>query len=419
MSKQAIKFRVGYNWSGNYGLSALVVGAVRYAADHPTLPAYARPTEPGNNPALPGNASGLQIRIADGNHERRQKDWARVCGFVRGMGENVQDALDKPYWSGLDDQEYGFLNVWPEDYTSHLTTRFCPLDSQAVDEVKEEFKRGWDHANGELIGKFGDRLDQEQTAFTRDGVTISNEEKYRHYIKEMYRSGQFTQDMVMEWIAKPPADPTHANARTFFERKILNMENAARLTGNTAATHGFGTAAVAGELGEIKEALMGAIREAVADAVAEERSETTSEENKENANAMTQIRSENKSLRDEMSEMTRTILVLSNQVATLKNAIPSGKLNIPSDQNDDSNNGDGGGTGGGRRGGKRNGGPQKRKQPHPVFGEYKSGMKLDETWPWQKQRWWCDHAQFDDKNKSARRAFEKKRLQAQLAKLDE
>ena len=78
----------------------------------------------------------------------------------------------------------------------------------------------------------------------------------------MYNSGKFTQDMIMEWIGKPPADQTYANARTFFQGKLTGMGNAARLTGNTSATHGFGTAASATELKEISEALMGAMKEA-------------------------------------------------------------------------------------------------------------------------------------------------------------
>ena len=402
MGKQAIKFRVSYDWSGNYGLSALVVGAVRYATDHPTLPAYTRPTEPGNNPALPGNASGLQIRIADGNHERRQKDWARVCGFVRGMGENVQDALDQRYWSGLDDQDYGFLNVWPEDYINHLVTRFCPLDSQAIDEVKEEYKRGWDNANGDLIAKFGDRLDQEQTAFTRDGVAISNDEKYRHYVKEMYKSGQFTQDMIMEWIAKPAAEQTYANARTFYEGKTQNMESAARLTGNTTATHGFGTAAVVNELGEIKQAIMGAIKDAVSEAVAEERVNTTGEETMEHANAVAQLRSENKSLKDEVAQMSRSLITLSAQVAMLKEAIVAGKKVIPDTPGDDEAS--------------KNRG-RKRKFHHPVFGEYKPGMKLDETWSNNKKYWWSQYAKNDPKNKKAWEERELARLAARQEKI--
>ena len=98
------------------------------------------------------------------------------------------------------------------------------------------------------------------------------------------------------------------------------MENAARLTGNTAATHGFGTAATASELTEIKDALMGAIKDAVAEAVAEERTATgDADAEAEEALAITQMKKENKSLREEVSEMSRTLLILSNQVATLRN----------------------------------------------------------------------------------------------------
>ena len=115
MRKQAIKFWVTYDWSGNYGLQALISSAARYAQDNPHLPAYVRPTQSANNPQLAGNASGLQIRIADGNHAALNKSWQRVCGFVRGMGENIQDAVDEHYWAALDHTEFGFLNVWLED----------------------------------------------------------------------------------------------------------------------------------------------------------------------------------------------------------------------------------------------------------------------------------------------------------------
>ena len=121
-------------------------------------------------------------------------------------------------------------------------------------------------------------------------MAISNDEKFRHFIKQMYNSGKFTQDMIMEWIGKPPADQTYANARTFFQGKLTGMGNAARLTGNTSATHGFGTAASATELNEIREALTGAIKEAVTEAVVEERAgaEGTGS-NLEQVNAITQL----------------------------------------------------------------------------------------------------------------------------------
>ena len=409
MRKQAIKYRVSYDWAGNYGLQALVVGAARYATDHPLLPAYTRPTEPGNNPPLPGNASGLQIRLADGHHERRHQDWARVCGFVRGMGENVQDAVDEHYWGGLDDTEYGFLHVWPEDYINHFVAEFCPLDSQAIDEVKEHYKRGWNLAGNELLSKFGDRLDQEQEQFDRDGVPITDGEKYRHYIKQMYSSGRFTQDMVMEWIAKPAVQQTYANARAFFQGKSTNMSNAARLTGNTSATHGFGTAASATELKEIREAVAGAIKEAVAEAVAEERAgaEGTGS-NTEQANAVNQLRGENKSLRDELATMSQNINRLTSLVGTLKNSVDQLKNNSP-------NGGDGGGDGGGSRKRGRNNGPNKE---HPKHGKYTAGMAVDSSWPLAKKIWWVKCAKTDPTNTAAWKAYEKARLDKYYAEIN-
>ena len=215
----------------------------------------------------------------------------------------------------------------------------------------------------------------------------------------------------MEWIGTPAVNQTYANARAFFEGKITNMENAARLTGNTAATHGFGTAATASELSEVKDALMGAIKDAVTEAVAEERAaaeEATG--NSEEANAITQMRSENKTLREEVAEMSRTLLILSNQVATLRNAITSGNINIQT--GDNSNKQPGGDTGEG-------GGKNKRRRVHPKFGEYKPGMKLDDSWNHAKRHWWVTLAKRDNKNKEAWKAYEKARLEAAMAKVNQ
>ena len=153
---------------------------------------------------------------------------------------------------------------------------------------------------------------------------------------------------------------------------------------------------------------MGAIKDAVAEAVAEERADADSPDQ---ANALTQMRSENKTLREEVSEMSRMLMVLSNQVATLKNAITSGKIDLAAD-GDGNGSGDGGGGGGGGRKG-----PAKRKK-HPKFGEYKLGMALDESWEPAKKNWWRQHARTDEKNADAFKKVEKARLQAALNKLE-
>ena len=48
--ERAIKQRVSYDWAGQYGLLAEIIGAARYAADNPTLPPYVPPVQPPHSP---------------------------------------------------------------------------------------------------------------------------------------------------------------------------------------------------------------------------------------------------------------------------------------------------------------------------------------------------------------------------------
>ena len=55
LCKIACKFKVSYDWSRNYGLMAMILGASKYAARYPALPAYVQPTQPGPANIPPGN----------------------------------------------------------------------------------------------------------------------------------------------------------------------------------------------------------------------------------------------------------------------------------------------------------------------------------------------------------------------------
>ena len=83
LCKIACIFKVSYEWSGNYGLMAMILGAVKYGLRHPTLPAHVQPTQPAARPNIPnGNASDEFVRNARDDHNEQIRDWAAVCGFV-------------------------------------------------------------------------------------------------------------------------------------------------------------------------------------------------------------------------------------------------------------------------------------------------------------------------------------------------
>ena len=97
----ALKQRVGYDWAGQYGILAEIIGAARYALDNPTMPAYVAPAQPANTPTFLNNASAAVIKAATDANNLEKRDWAVICGFRRGVGKNICDALDlefTPRW---------------------------------------------------------------------------------------------------------------------------------------------------------------------------------------------------------------------------------------------------------------------------------------------------------------------------------
>ena len=98
-----INFSVSYDWAGAFNLLVMIMGATRYAAENPNLPAYVEPQQPPSNPTtvLAANASPTVIRNAMLANDLLKRYCAVVCGFVRGVNENIMDALDLEIFQGL------------------------------------------------------------------------------------------------------------------------------------------------------------------------------------------------------------------------------------------------------------------------------------------------------------------------------
>ena len=91
---------MSYDWAGDFGLSAVVVGVVRYATEHPTLAAYVKPVKPAvTHPDIiiagANKTTSAGIDILNRQHEATQVNYAIYLGFQRGCGENIREALTK------------------------------------------------------------------------------------------------------------------------------------------------------------------------------------------------------------------------------------------------------------------------------------------------------------------------------------
>ena len=116
-----------YPWSksaaGKYGLLADIIGGAEY--DHLTgISTYAKPIEPA--------AYNATINNATATHKRKQKEeeWERtltswyVCkGFLKGVVENMRDALDEQDYAQLKHWLTKYRNIKPQKIPDHLNNQ--------------------------------------------------------------------------------------------------------------------------------------------------------------------------------------------------------------------------------------------------------------------------------------------------------
>lgn len=372
LTKIAMKHKVSYGWSGGKGLIALIIGATRLAADHPTLPAFTFPPRPDMAPNIPNNATAHQIRHLSDQNNLAKRDYAVVTGFCRGASELIRNALDVEYYEDLEHARYGYDEVKPREYIEHLEDEHCPLDEQAKKSARKHYFRGWERTREprpEGLNKFGKRLDEEQEALDRDGIVVSDADKAEHYLVQVYESGVFPAATIRDWKKKPVADQMHANAKTFFEAEQKGLTEVHRLTGDTTHGRGYESAAAALEQGldTILERFNTNVERRIEEAVSAGIQQlANAKPPPEQANA-TSERSITK-LREQLADLTATVGTLQKEFSAFATAYKkSGNSNNDSGTNHTNSTGLD----------KLAGGLQ-----------WTDGLELDSSWTNKQRRWW-------------------------------
>ena len=113
------------------------------------LSVYVASIQPPNSSVVAAGASTATIRAATDANNILKTNWAVVQGFRRGIGDSIRDALDLEFYSVLEHRTYEYINVLPHKYIEHLELRHCPLDDAAIQELKNNYYRGWEQSNNE------------------------------------------------------------------------------------------------------------------------------------------------------------------------------------------------------------------------------------------------------------------------------
>ncbi len=143
---------ITYDWShddtNDYGLLADILGFDEYST-LTTIDTYVAPVEPATYDPTITNVTLTHKR------KRKEEDWDRIRqswfiwkGFLKGIVDNLRDALDEQYYSQLKNRLTAYRNITPFQILDHLDSRWCPLDVH---------KMGWGRAPHGIRQTFGRR----------------------------------------------------------------------------------------------------------------------------------------------------------------------------------------------------------------------------------------------------------------------
>jgi hypothetical protein len=155
---------ITYAWNKNatddFGLLADIIGTDEYD-ELTSIASYVIPTEP---PLYDPTITNVTL-----THERKRKEedwelgrtsWYIRKGFLKGVVDNLRDAIDEQYYSQLRHRLTAYRNITPYQILEHLNDRWCPLDVQAKKALKQAYYTKWD--SDEHLTAFGKRLDNDQ-----------------------------------------------------------------------------------------------------------------------------------------------------------------------------------------------------------------------------------------------------------------
>lgn len=214
---------ITYEWSksatDDYGLLADIIGTDEYYV-LTDIDTYAIPNEP------PSYDPTITDATLTHERKRREEEWDLIRqswfirkGCLRGVVDNLRDALDEQFYSQLKHRLTAYRNVTPFQILNHLDDRWCPLDVQAKKELRRTYYTKWDA--DEHLTAFGKRLNDDQIVLVRSDVAIADEDKLQFYLEEIYDSNKFDKQDMLTWEKQPVATKTDFElTRQYFEAII-------------------------------------------------------------------------------------------------------------------------------------------------------------------------------------------------------
>ena len=197
---------------GNHGHVGVIMNPTEYNTMTGGID-FVNPANPGIYPAgLAANAAAGTRAREEAIHKELIAQFETFEGVRLGTKDLILEAVDNEYLSEIEHDTLGFLNQTPRQMIDHLLSRGGTLDFADTKELLAERDGEWNVTENPQI--YFNRVEKAIKALRRNGITSDLNERRDIALFQLKATGEFDPS-VREWEAKPAAEKTWANIKTF------------------------------------------------------------------------------------------------------------------------------------------------------------------------------------------------------------
>ena len=212
---------------GNFGHVGVIMEAAAYSTMTGGI-AFADPANPGVYPAgLAANAAATVRARAEAEHKELITQFETFEGVRQGVKDLILEAVDNEYLIEIEHETLGFLNQTPRQMLDHLLARGGALDFADTKELLAERDGEWNVSENPQL--YFNRVEKAMKGLLRNGITSDPNERRDIALFYLKTTGEFDA-AVREWEAKPAADKTWANIKTFISTEYAKENKQNKLT---------------------------------------------------------------------------------------------------------------------------------------------------------------------------------------------
>jgi hypothetical protein len=212
---------------GNFGHVGVIMETTAYSTMTEGT-AFENPANPGVYPAgLAANAAATVRARAEAEHKELISQFETFEGVRQGVKDLILEAVDNEYLIEIEHETLGFLNQTPRQILNHLLARGGALDFADTKDLLAERDGEWSVSENPQL--YFNRVEKAMKGLLRNGITSDPNERRDVALFFFKSTGEFDA-AVREWEAKPAADKTWTNIKTFISTEYARENKQNKLT---------------------------------------------------------------------------------------------------------------------------------------------------------------------------------------------